>query len=179
MVWDEAHDQARGTAYFSTPAAFGAALLEAERANRETGRGYRIGYDGPRSVVIFEWWCACVWTVLDGTRPTFVLIEELGAVCPHPGEATPAHRRILSEGRKFALQYHATTQRPQEISKTVFENAATWFVGQQKGVNVKRFADHLDIEPERVRDLKPLEFLVLDERAGPVPPKLVRLRYQK
>src|SRR5712672_4370988 len=110
VVWDEAHDQARGTAYFSTPAAFGAALLEAERANRETGRGYRIGYDGPRSVVIFEWWCACVWTVLDGTRPTFVLIEELGAVCPHPGEATPAHRRILSEGRKFALQYHATTQ---------------------------------------------------------------------
>lgn len=175
ILFDPARDQWRGTSYFADPKAFATALAAAERS----GRGYRIGYDGPRSVAIFEWWCRCVWAVLDGKRSTFAIVEELGAVCPHPGEATPAHRRILSEGRKYALHYHATSQRPQEISKTAFENVATWWIGPQKGENIKRFAAALDVPEATVRSLRELEFLVLDERAGPVPPRHVRLSYTK
>lgn len=175
LIWDPARDQHRGTTYFNEPKRFALALLEAEKS----GKGYRLGYDGPRTVEIFEWWCRCVWAVLDGNRPTFVLVEELGGVCPHPGEATPAHRRILCEGRKFNLHYHATSQRPQEISKTAFENVATWWIGQQKGVNVKRFADQLDVPEEQVRNLQTLEFLVMDERAGPTPARRIRLKYVK
>lgn len=178
ILWDPARDHEKldgrklGTNYYSDRIEF---LRVLSRAH-ESGKGYRIAYDGERSVDLFEWFCRVVWAVLDGRWPTFVLVEELNAVCPHSAEAPPDHARLVREGRKYGLQFHATSQRPQEISKTDFENCATWWIGPQKAGSVQRFSKELGVPEPQIRALQPLQFFVWHE--ADLEPKRVNLAYR-
>lgn len=175
ILLDPGHDHARPcTHYFSDRGEFARVLARAH----QSGRGYRLAYDGERSVAIFEWFCQCVLAVLDGRWQTYVIVEELARVCPPGGgEAPPAHNQLISEGRKFGLVFHGTSQRPQEISKTDYENCSTWWVGPQKAGSARLFERELGVPAEQLRRLEPLQFYVAREEKPD--PELVQLTYRK
>lgn len=176
ILWDESRDHYRPgvSEYRDTPAAFRELLAAALRS----GQPFHVGYDGHRTPALFEWFCQLVWYALDGRVSTFLVVEELGRVTPHPGDATPWHGRLLTEGRKYGLHYHAADQRSQKISKTALESCKIWWVGPQMAGSIKRIADYTGIPDTELASLKPLEFCIYDEYS-PAPFTRKRLTYQK
>jgi hypothetical protein len=94
------------------------------------------------------------------------VVEELARCVTTISKADPQLRKLYNEGRKYGAIVHAVTQRPQEIPKTVYDQTERFVIGQQKSTNIKRFAEVLDIQPEQIKALKPLEFWFFDESSG-------------
>lgn len=162
LLWDCSHDHEKGTTYYNQKNAF----IDAVSRAIKSGKGFRIGWDGDSSPDAFEWFAGVVWAVLDGGKITYVIIEELARCVETVGRAAPNLRKLYNEGRKYGARIHAVTQRPQEIPKTVYDQAERFVVGMQKGPNIRRFAELLDKDPEDIKILKPLEFWYLDESSG-------------
>ena len=153
ILWDHVPDQT-GLHFFSK-AKFVAAL----RAGIKSGKGFRVGYSGPRTIENYEWFCEVVWRSLDGRVATYCLVEELAVVSPHPGVAPPCAQLLLNEGRKYGLHWHGTSQKPQEISKTYYTACRYKFIGWQNGLAMrKKMAAEIGITPEEIATLEPLEF---------------------
>lgn len=127
-----------------------------------SGQGFRIAYTGPGDVDLFEDVCAAVWEILDGNKITHFVAEEYGAACEGPGPIQirrhPNHKRLWQEGRKYGLQWHATSQRPQSISKDAVENAGAIWAGSM-GLNAaKRIGQEIDLRPDEIRAVQPGNF---------------------
>lgn len=173
LLWDVSQDHDKGTRYYSDKAKFLGAVKKAVAS----GKGFRLGWDGDSSPETFEWFAAVVWAILDGNKPTYVVIEELARVVTTAGKADPNLRKLYNEGRKYGARNHAVTQRPQEIPKTVFDQCERFFVGQQKSNNIAKFADILDVPVLEVKALMPLQFWYLDESSGQLASK-TQLKYK-
>lgn len=172
VMWDQSGDYPG--VHCSTRRGF----LSALRAGIAGGTGFRVAFAGPATVENFEWWCAVVWSILDGNHLTHIIAEELSAVCPSAGKATPNAAVLLNQCRKFGGVFHGVSQKPQEVAKTYYDNAAHKMVGQQKGVAMRRkMAAEIGVTPEQIAALEPLQFYVDDGRAGE--PALLKLRYKK
>jgi len=167
ILWDNARDQWRNTHYFNNPTEFGQALVAADAS----GKGYRIAYSGERTPNLFEWFCRLCWSLLDGRYHTYVLVEELGRVCHTSGRAMPQHERLVSEGRKNGLRYHATNQRTQEIPKTITGNCEVLWLGAQEPMDAFNSAKLLGVHVDELLALHELEFLVRDYQFRPKPQK--------
>lgn len=172
ILFDPSHDHPAGTVYFSNRADFARALAQADAS----GKGFRIGYDGPKSPDIHEWWCRCVHAVLDGKKLTYTITEELGRVSIGAAGTTPYHGWLINEGRKYGLIYHATTQFPARISKDVYDNAAVIYFGMQPPRLQRLFARDYNLDFEALQGLGELEFLRWQQR-GAVSEK-VKLSYR-
>lgn len=159
---------------FNDRAGFARALARAD----QSGQGFRIAYTGDASPAIHEWWCECVCAILDGKKTTIVIDEEIASSCSRAGTADPAFRRLLNQGRKYGMQYHGTSQRPQEIPKTAYENCLVLFVGALKKHSAAYVAKELEVSPESIANLPNLTFYKLDAKAGRVP-VLINLQYRK
>ncbi len=146
------------------------------RAN-SSGKGFRVAYTGDASPDVHEWWCQCVLAVLDGERRTFVLDEEIASSCSRPGTADPYFRRLLNQGRKYGMRYHGTSQRPQEIPKTAYENCPVLYVGALKQHSARYLAREIGVSADEVAALEPLTFYRLDENRARAA-ELVRLTYR-
>jgi hypothetical protein len=108
----------------------------------------------------WQWFCRTVWVVLDGRNETLVIAEEMAAVSRGVGKEQDAAGRLINQGRKYGLIFWGTSQRPQEIAKTYYDNAAVLHVGQQRSKAMQRkMADELGASPDEVADLMPHEFL--------------------
>lgn len=173
LYWDESRDQRLpGLLYFNDKVRF------VECLDKSLNQKYfRIGWDGIRDKKTFEWWCQVVWAIADGNKKTCLWIEELSKV-NNSGEASPAHALILNEGRKYGLIHNATTQRPQEISKTVYDNTTQYFIGQQKRANVEKFVVELDLSRNELSALRPMEFYKYDDNIGDHAKK-IKINYKK
>lgn len=170
VLWDpdEDHPAAR---YYNLPE-FRRALIAALKR----GGGFRIAYSGDADVKGFETWCAMIWTILDGKKPTFVIIEELATVTETVSKATKNFGVLLNRGRKYGARIHLTTQRGTEISKTAYIQCPTKFVGIQEGSDVDRMAKLCALTVAQIRELKPLEYW---RKAAGKEPEKVRLNYIK
>jgi len=173
LLWDVSHDHAKGTTYFDNRNDF----IRAVQRGIKSGRGFRIGWDGDSGPADFEWFASVVSACLDGGRITYVTIEELARVVETVGRAAPNLRRLYNEGRKYGAVIHAVTQRPQEIPKTVFDMSERFVVGGQKSVNIKKFAELLDVSEAEIKNLKPLQFWYFDESGGQTA-ELKQLKYK-
>lgn len=146
--------------------------------HQKTGAGFRIAFAGDRTIANFEWWCEVVWAVLDSRRRTYVIVEELAAVSPSPAKATPAAGILIREGRGYGMVFHGTTQRPQEVAKTFYENCDIRFYGRVRNAKLRKaWADEMDIDQARLRALENLQFLHDDGSASP--PKQINLKYRE
>ena len=145
----------------------------------KTGKGFRIAYTGTPSPEIFEWWCAVVWEALDGSRLLYAVAEELSAVCMNAAKAGPNAARLMNQGRKYGLHFHGTTQKPQEIYKTFYDQSEVFYIGQQRGAAVDKFAKDLGIDRAEVQALKPLQFWRLDPKKNDGEPEKIALKYRK
>jgi hypothetical protein len=172
VLWDQAGDHA-GT-HYSTRSGF----LDAVMRGVSAGRGFRVAFSGAATVENYEWWCAVVWGILDGKRRTYAGVEELQAVCPSTATATPNAAILLNQGRKFGLVFHAASPRAQEVAKTYYDNCPVKFVGTQRSSAMRRkFAEEMDIRPDDLRALQPLQFFKDD--GGIKGPERVQLQYRK
>lgn len=107
----------------------------------------------------WQWWCRTIWAVLDGKCTTLVVAEELAAICKSTGKEQDAAGILINQGRKYGLIFWGTSQRPQEIAKTYYDNAASLYAGQQRGVAMQRkMAAEVGVTPADIAALKPLEF---------------------
>lgn len=79
------------------------------------------------------------WQCLDGKKDTVIIIEELARVTD-AGKASEDFGRLISEGRKYGAIIIATTQRSQEIDKTIFGQVNAKFIGGHE----VRDAEYLD-----------------------------------
>lgn len=172
IIWDQAGDHA-GLHYESR-----AGFLRALAAGIRGRRGFRVAYAGPQTVAEWEWFCEVVWSVLDGDYLTYLLSEELSAVCPSAGKATDNAAMLLNQGRKFGLRFRGVSQKPQEVAKTYFDQCTIKWIGQQKGLAMqKKMAQEIGVSPEQIARLEPLQFYVDDGRVGE--PRLITLKYRK
>jgi hypothetical protein len=153
ILWDQAGDHAG--LHYTHKVPFLRALMEGIRR----GRGFRIAYAGPASVEEFEWFMAVCWGVLDGEKLTYVIAEELSAVCGGTGKAAPNAAVFMNQSRKYGGIFHGTSQKPQEVSKTYFDQCQFRWIGQQKGLAMrKRMSLEIGVTPDAIASLQPLEF---------------------
>lgn len=164
ILWDHAPDHPGD--HYRTKKGFLTALKAGITRNLKSGTGFRVAFSGPRTVENYEWWCEVVWRCLDGRYRTYVLAEELSAVSVSTAKATPMAAVLLNEGRKYGMVFHGTTQRPQEIPKTYFEQCEHKYVGQQKTLKQKRrMAEEIGVTVEEISALDKLQFYVDDGSA--------------
>lgn len=175
LLIDPAHDQnLPGTVYISDRAEYARHVAKAVAR----GAGFRLAYDGPRSPEIAEWWFQVAWAIADGRRDTYLLIEELARICPNPGEAPYWHNLTLEEGRKYGLIYHATSQRPQSITKTAYHNVNNYLIGVQHQSNAKTMAELADVDVNDIKSLQEMQFFTNHPWPRHQSRKL-QLKYQK
>lgn len=162
ILWDLSRDHSKGTRYFSDKNKFIDALAKCVKS----GKGFRIGWDGEGGPDNHEWWCKVVRSVLDGNKITYAINEELAACVKTSAKAAPALQWLQNEGRKYGLRMNTVSQFPTEIPKTVYKNAARFFVGGQSGSSIKAFAELLDCPVEELKSLTPWEFIYFDRDSG-------------
>lgn len=118
------------------------------RANRSK-RGFRLAYTGEPSPDAFEIWSEVYWSILDGNRLTFSVIEEYSDCCRGAGLLSQAkdkhHRRCWTQSRKYGGIIQATSQRPQLISKDALGNAGILWASNMDLAAAKRVAAEMDI----------------------------------
>lgn len=161
--------------HYSNLADFAKAVKKAEAS----GRGYRIGYCGERwppcKTDAHEFFCRVALAVLDGSKLTYIIDEEISGSTKTAGKAERNYARLMNEGRKYGLVYHGTSQRPQEIPKTVYENCEVLFVGRLKAHSARYLANEIEVKPGELTTLEPLEFFHYDNNGT----TKIKLKYRK
>jgi DNA helicase HerA-like ATPase len=76
----------------------------------------------------FEQFCRLVVLTMSADRPTTVVVDEVAAVT-QPGKAGEWSGRMYRQGRKYGLTIHTGSQRPQEVSKTIYTQSGIRVVG--------------------------------------------------
>ncbi len=132
-----------------------------DRANK-SGRGFRVAYTGEASPDIFELWSRGVWEILNGNKITYLLVEEYSDCCRGPGALSANkdtyHRRLWTQSRKYGGIFHATSQRPQLISKDALGNAGEIWASSMDSRAAKRVGDEIDVSAAQLKDLTPGNF---------------------
>ncbi len=153
-------------------------FLNALKIGIQSGRGFRIAFAGERSIENYEWVCEVVWGCLDGRVKTYFIVEELSAICISANKATPNAAVLLNEGRKYGLEFHGTSQKPQEISKTYFDQCEIKFIGRQKGAAMcRRMGNEIGLPAEKIKSLQNLQFW--HDKGTADEPELITLPYKK
>ena len=145
----------------------------------KTNSKFRVGFCGS-TFEDFEFFCGVVWAVLDGRFETHVIVEELSHVCKSVGKASANAARLLNQGRKYGLVFHGVSQKPQEISKTFFDQCERKYIGRFYGDNALKMAKYLGLVSlsEKIKRLDDLEFLYDDGRTTGEP-KVCKFKYKK
>lgn len=155
-MWDtnNDHDAHR----FDKLSDFARAVASAERS----GRGFRLAYCGEPSPDAFELWSKIYWAVLDGNKLTYGLIEEYSDCCRGAGLLSQKndfyHRRMWTQSRKYGGILHATSQRPQLISKDALGNSGIIWGSYMDTAAAKRVAAEMNIRAEDLMGCKKGEF---------------------
>lgn len=173
LLWDPSHDHK--ATHISTRPEFARSVAKAIQA----GKGFRLAFSGNATPENFEWFCNLVWAALDGNKITYVIAEELSAVCKNAGKAGQWAALLMNQGRKYGLRFHGTTQKPQEIYKTFYDQCEVFYIGMQRGAAVDKFARDLGIDREEIAGLQSLQFWRVDPAANDGEPEKLTLKYKK
>lgn len=158
-MWDP--DEDHNAAHYESWPAFHKAVLRGMRS----GKGFRIAWSGEVSVEYFEKFCELCFVCLDGDRQLFILIEELADVSS-AGKASHWFGQLCRKARKYNGVLHWTSQRSEEIPKTVFSQTPNYYIGYPNDTapeNKVRELARLARCPggaNDLRSLKPLEFFI-------------------
>lgn len=156
------------------------AFVKAVRAGIVSGRGFRLAFVGGQTDWQFfeQQFCRLAWTMLDGRRLTYVIMEELAAVQPSPSVATQHCSLLFNQGRKFGAVNHWTCQRTAEIPKTALHNSENFYIGNpgkfcSKG-NEEMLAQVAGCQKAELKQLQKLQFF----KVTPTSSHLVQLKYR-
>jgi len=121
-----------------------------------------ISYTGRGTPEAFEDFCSTAWDIMDGNKETHISIDELSEVTRH-GKALAHFGELLRGARKFGGVLHISANALPEVPTTVRRETMIKWAGMQQTYNDKKMlADFMSVKPEAFNDLKPLEFMVLE-----------------
>lgn len=101
-------------------------LAELSKAIRAAGsKRFRLAYT-PRDPEpqTFEQFAKLITLTMSADRPMAVVVDEVADVT-HAGKAGKYSGQLYRGGRKFGLTIYTGSQRPQEVSKTIYSQSAT------------------------------------------------------
>lgn len=102
------------------------------------------------------------------TRNVMLVVEEL-ALVTKAGYSPPGWLEVVTGGRHYGLVVVGTSQRPALLDKTFFSNCTMIRVGKLTSAGDKKtLADAIDVPVDRLRDLKPREWIVKNLVTGEV-----------
>lgn len=134
----------------------------------KSGYGYALAYTGPADPAKFELFSRGVWEILDGRRELYITIEEYSDCCEGAGSISgkrhPYHRRLWTQSRKYGGIIHATSQRPQLISKDALGNAGAIWASHMDSKAARRVAEEMDIDWRDLKACEPGEFYYRGQR---------------
>jgi len=122
----------------------------------------------------FNVFCKAIWAVLDGDHDTVIVVEEAAAVQMSVGKAQPDWGILVRESRKFGGIILATSQRSQEIDKTIVTQCHTVYVGCHALRDARLIGRDLDIDPDAIASLDVGQFY--RKVLGPKPAELLDYR---
>ena len=129
-----------------------------------------MAYTGDASPDAFEIWSAILWEILDGNKITFGVVEEYSDCCRGAGALSQRndmhHRRLWTQGRKYGAIIHATSQRPQLISKDALGNAGIIWASAMDTLAAKRIGAEMDISADLLRACQVGEFFYRNNGAA-------------
>lgn len=148
---------------YDTISKFAKALYQARSVR--PAKGFKISYrpkDGasPKSLEAF---CTVVWGAGDGEHPKRlkVVLEELAKCLKTASKAEGAFGHILTGGRKFGLDALCLFQRGQEVSKTIFGQCSTKWVGKQESKKDAAYlADALDFPFDEILSMPSFHYMI-------------------
>lgn len=123
------------------------------KANR-SGKGFRVGWAGDNERATFELYLKSVWAILNGEFATYIPIEELADCSNTSGAAKGIEKTIMNRARKYGGIVIASTQRPQEVSKTVFTACPTIVLGCTAVKDRKYISDNTGASVAQLGSLK-------------------------
>lgn len=134
---------------------------ELHKACAKAGFGkIRAGLEMRPSMADFGQLCGIAFAMSHAKAPLVLLVEELAGVTT-PAKAAPEWHECATRGRKYGLIIAATSQRPQEIDKTILGQADTIWCGRLKTEKDARYmAGIMGVDPQSLIDLKPLEYFI-------------------
>lgn len=120
----------------------------------------RLGLTVRPTVEAFGQFAGVAFAMCHGKAPLFVIVEELADVTT-PAKAAPEWGELCRRGRKYGAIIAATSQRPQEIDKTVLGQADTIWCGRLKTERDARYMSGIiGVSVDEIKSLKPLEYYV-------------------
>lgn len=148
LVWDsyESHN----VNYFRNRAEFARNVLAAVKS----GKGFRLGLSVNPTVENFEWFCEVVWAALDGKKDTLIVIEELADVSSS-GKPSNEFGRLIRVGRKYGAVLMPATQRPQDISKTLFTQVSRMWCGLVSSYDQPYVEKNMGLDKGVLQTIKP------------------------
>lgn len=124
-----------------------------------SGKPFRVGLCIDPTPANFEFFCRCVWAIASADALVHCVVEELADVTTS-GKASATWGQMIRRGRKYGLVLYAVTQRPAEIDKTTYSQCVNRWCGRlDNEIDAKRMAQLLNVPPQRVSELEPLQFL--------------------
>lgn len=157
LLFDPNEDH-QATRRYSNIQHFVEAVAKADANYRATGQGYRLAYSGVNDLAAYLVWCKVAAKILNGKWLTYMIVEEMADVSPHAGTAPPPAKKLLNQCRKYGGVFHGTSQKPQEISKTYYENCEVRYIGRVRSVTQKKkMAEELGLtvpEYDSLRNIK-------------------------
>lgn len=150
------------------------AFLRALKAADQSGKPFRIGWSGEDNPETFEWFCRAAWAVLDGSRETWIVCEEMADL--GMGQKMPDFfRKLMVRGRKYGAIVITTTQRCQEVPKALITQPANRYIGLHEDQDARYLERATGLKAAEIEALKPLTFW----HKGPEGTKQVRTKYRK
>ncbi len=151
IAWDPDNDHLVKHRVYSMPDFIEYLKLNGKKA------AFSVAFSGKASPETFERFCGAVFAVLDGNKETVVIGEELADVT-NPGKAKPRLGELLRRGRKFGMVFLGVSQKPQEVSSTVYDQCKYFYVGRLRRLGAKRMYDEVDLPEAGTRSLPDLTF---------------------
>lgn len=125
----------------------------------------------------YEFFCACVWQIADGSRDTAVVVEELADVTTQ-GKAGRYSGQLMRKGRKYGIDVFAVSQRPAEIDKTTYTQTVNRWCGYlDNEIDIKRMAGVMGVGQEYIKALNPLDYLY--KKQGQREPMRAKVKIKK
>ena len=100
----------------------------------------------------FEIMAKMVWQILDGKKDTYLIVEEAAGIQAGIGKAGKEWGVLIREGRKFGLVILATSQRSQEIDKTIFSQVQNLYVGCHSIIDAKKIGGAVGVDPRLIHN---------------------------
>lgn len=157
LLWDPNEDH-HAIRRYSNIRHWVQAVQKCDEVWRRQGKGYRVAYSGVNDLTAYLVWCKVAAAVLNGDWLTYMIVEEMADVSPHAGTAPPPAKKLLNQCRKYGGVFHGTSQKPQEISKTYYENCDLRFIGRVRSVSQKKkMAEELGLTVQEFDSLENID----------------------